>query len=74
MSISLAIPAHAGNRIPKREAPSQTTLNQSTQEILYYVIPFAHPVPENGREIDDLDDKSDLEHRIMLVKLSFHYH
>lgn len=49
MSISLAIPAHAGNRIPKREAPSQTTLNQSTQETLYYVIPFAHPVPENGR-------------------------
>jgi fatty acid synthase subunit alpha, fungi type len=32
------------------------------------VIPFA-PVPENGREIDGLDDKSELVHRIMLVNL-----
>jgi fatty acid synthase subunit alpha, fungi type len=35
---------------------------------LDYVIPFA-PVPENDREIDSLDDKSELAHRIMLVNL-----
>ena len=35
---------------------------------LDYVIPFA-TVPENGREIDGLDDKSELAHRIMLVNL-----
>jgi 3-oxoacyl-ACP reductase-like protein len=35
---------------------------------LDYVIPFA-AVPENGREIDGLDDKSELAHRIMLVNL-----
>src|SRR5229473_7458706 len=35
---------------------------------LDYVIPFA-AVPENGRKIDGLDDKSELAHRIMLVNL-----
>ncbi|KAF8271214.1 fatty acid synthase [Lactarius quietus] len=35
---------------------------------LDYIIPFA-AVPENGREIDGLDDKSELAHRIMLVNL-----
>ncbi|KAJ7067175.1 fatty acid synthase [Mycena amicta] len=35
---------------------------------LDYIIPFAG-VPENGREIDSLDDKSELAHRIMLVNL-----
>ncbi|KAI0342734.1 fatty acid synthase [Trametopsis cervina] len=35
---------------------------------LDYVLPFA-AVPENGREIDGLDDKSELAHRIMLVNL-----
>jgi fatty acid synthase subunit alpha len=35
---------------------------------LDYVILFS-PVPENGREIDGLDDKSELAHRIMLVNL-----
>ncbi|KAF7312560.1 Fatty acid synthase subunit alpha [Mycena indigotica] len=35
---------------------------------LDYIIPFAG-VPENGREIDGLDDKSELAHRIMLVNL-----
>jgi fatty acid synthase subunit alpha, fungi type len=35
---------------------------------LDYVIPFA-AVPDNGREIDGLDDKSELAHRIMLVNL-----
>ncbi|KAI0918227.1 hypothetical protein AcV7_007029 [Taiwanofungus camphoratus] len=35
---------------------------------LDYVLPFA-AVPENGREINGLDDKSELAHRIMLVNL-----
>ncbi|TFK75163.1 fatty acid synthase [Pluteus cervinus] len=35
---------------------------------LDYIIPFAG-VPENGREIDGLDDKSELAHRMMLVNL-----
>ena len=35
---------------------------------LDYIIPFA-AVPENGREIDGLDDRSELAHRIMLVNL-----
>ncbi|KAI0077780.1 fatty acid synthase [Panus rudis PR-1116 ss-1] len=35
---------------------------------LDYIIPFA-AVPENGREIDGLDDHSELAHRLMLVNL-----
>ena len=35
---------------------------------LDYILPFA-AVPENGREIDGLDDKSELAHYIMLVNL-----
>ncbi|KAG9047855.1 3-oxoacyl-[acyl-carrier-protein] synthase [Tulasnella sp. UAMH 9824] len=35
---------------------------------LDYVIPFA-ALPENGREIDGLDDKSELAHRIMLTNV-----
>ncbi|KAF8071859.1 fatty acid synthase [Lyophyllum atratum] len=35
---------------------------------LDYIIPFAG-IPENGREIDSLDDKSELAHRMMLVNL-----
>jgi len=35
---------------------------------LDYILPFA-AVPENGREIDGVDDKSELAHRIMLVNL-----
>jgi fatty acid synthase subunit alpha, fungi type len=35
---------------------------------LDYIIPFA-AVPENGRQIDGLDGKSELAHRIMLVNL-----
>ncbi|KAI0368773.1 fatty acid synthase [Pilatotrama ljubarskyi] len=35
---------------------------------LDYILPFA-AVPENGREIDGIDDKSELAHRIMLVNL-----
>ena len=35
---------------------------------LDYILPFAG-IPENGQEIDGLDDKSELAHRIMLVNL-----
>ncbi|KAF8312438.1 fatty acid synthase, partial [Clavulina sp. PMI_390] len=35
---------------------------------LDYILPFA-AIPENGREIDSLDDKSELAHRVMLVNL-----
>ncbi|KAK9477443.1 3-oxoacyl-reductase [Lipomyces japonicus] len=35
---------------------------------LDYVIPFA-AIPENGREIDNIDSRSELAHRIMLTNL-----
>ncbi|KZW02887.1 fatty acid synthase [Exidia glandulosa HHB12029] len=35
---------------------------------LDYILPFA-AVPENGREIDGLDDKSELAHRVMLINV-----
>lgn len=35
---------------------------------LDYILPFAG-IPENGREIDSLDDRSELAHRMMLVNL-----
>lgn len=35
---------------------------------LDYVLPFA-AIPENGREIDSIDSKSELAHRIMLTNL-----
>ncbi|KAG6830243.1 hypothetical protein H0H93_014104, partial [Arthromyces matolae] len=37
---------------------------------LDYIIPFAG-IPENGCEIDGLDDRSELAHRMMLVNLLF---
>ncbi|WRT68298.1 uncharacterized protein IL334_005274 [Kwoniella shivajii] len=41
----------------------------STLQIdLDYIIPFA-ALPENGREIDGIDDKSELAHRLMLTNL-----
>ncbi|KAH7106327.1 fatty acid synthase [Auriculariales sp. MPI-PUGE-AT-0066] len=35
---------------------------------LDYILPFA-AIPENGREIDGLDDKSELAHRMMLTNV-----
>lgn len=35
---------------------------------LDYIIPFA-ALPENGREIDGIDDRSELAHRLMLVNV-----
>jgi fatty acid synthase subunit alpha len=40
----------------------------SLQIDLDYIIPFA-ALPENGREIDSIDDKSELAHRLMLTNL-----
>ncbi|BEI89755.1 uncharacterized protein CcaverHIS019_0211170 [Cutaneotrichosporon cavernicola] len=35
---------------------------------LDYIVPFA-ALPENGREIDNIDDKSELAHRLMLTNV-----
>ncbi|ORX59428.1 fatty acid synthase [Hesseltinella vesiculosa] len=35
---------------------------------LDYIVPFA-AIPENGRQIDDIDSKSELAHRMMLTNL-----
>jgi fatty acid synthase subunit alpha len=35
---------------------------------LDYILPFA-AIPENGQEIDGLDDRSELAHRVILVNL-----
>lgn len=35
---------------------------------LDYILPFA-ALPENGREIDGIDDRSELAHRVMLTNL-----
>lgn len=35
---------------------------------LDYIVPFA-AIPENGRTVDKIDDKSELAHRIMLINL-----
>ena len=35
---------------------------------LDYILPFA-AIPENGREIDGLDDRSELAHQVMLTNL-----
>ena len=35
---------------------------------LDYILPFA-VIPENGRDMDGLDDKSELAHRMILVNL-----
>ncbi|WAR57537.1 hypothetical protein PtB15_8B589 [Puccinia triticina] len=35
---------------------------------LDYILPFA-AIPENGREINGLDDRSELAHRVMLTNL-----
>ncbi|CRJ95393.1 hypothetical protein BN1723_020814, partial [Verticillium longisporum] len=35
---------------------------------LDFIIPFA-AIPENGRQIDNIDSKSELAHRIMLTNL-----
>ena len=34
---------------------------------LDYILPFVGIIPENGREIDKLDNKSELTHRVMLI-------
>ena len=38
---------------------------------LDYILPFVGIIPENGREIDKLDNKSELTHRVMLTSCEF---
>lgn len=45
-----------------------TDPNNGLDMDLDFVLPFA-AIPENGREIDGLDDKSELAHRVMLTNL-----
>ena len=51
-----------------RQFPSRKFLLSTFIISLYYILPFAG-IPENGRQIDGLDDKSELVHRMMLVNL-----
>ena len=48
--------------------PSRKFLLSTFIISLYYILPFAG-IPENGWEIDGLDDKSELAHCMMLVNL-----
>jgi 3-oxoacyl-ACP reductase-like protein len=41
---------------------------QDVEALLDYILPFAG-IPENGREIDGLDDRSELAHHMTLVNL-----
>jgi fatty acid synthase subunit beta len=57
------------NQVSKQDVEALVDYIYTTLGLdLDYVIPFA-AIPENGREIDGLDDKSELVHRIMLVNL-----
>jgi fatty acid synthase subunit alpha len=57
------------NQGSKQDVEALVDYIYSTLQLdLDYVLPFA-AIPENGREIDGLDDKSELAHRIMLVNL-----
>ncbi|WVQ99902.1 hypothetical protein IAU59_007045 [Kwoniella sp. CBS 9459] len=57
------------NGASKQDVEALVDYIYSTLQIdLDYIIPFA-ALPENGREIDNLDDKSELAHRLMLTNL-----
>ena len=45
-----------------------TDPNNGLDMDLDFILPFA-AIPENGREIDGIDDKSELAHRVMLTNL-----
>jgi fatty acid synthase subunit alpha len=60
------VPSNQGS---KQDVEAIVNYIYATLEMdLDYILPFA-AVPENGREIDSLDDKSELAHHIMLVNL-----
>jgi fatty acid synthase subunit alpha len=50
------------------EVPLSKSIKDFVGMDLDYILPFA-AIPENGHEIDSLDDKPELAHRIMLVNL-----
>ncbi|KAL7423471.1 fatty acid synthase alpha subunit Lsd1 [Cryptotrichosporon argae] len=57
------------NGASKQDVEALVDYIYSTLSIdLDYIIPFA-ALPENGREIDGIDDKSELAHRLMLTNL-----
>ncbi|WVR07425.1 hypothetical protein IAU60_004466 [Kwoniella sp. DSM 27419] len=57
------------NGASKQDVEALVDYVYSTLQIdLDYIIPFA-ALPENGREIDGIDDKSELAHRLMLTNL-----
>ncbi|WVO17734.1 hypothetical protein L204_105432 [Cryptococcus depauperatus] len=57
------------NGASKQDVEALVDYIYSTIQIdLDYIIPFA-ALPENGREIDGIDDKSELAHRLMLTNL-----
>ncbi|WWC63190.1 uncharacterized protein I303_105790 [Kwoniella dejecticola CBS 10117] len=57
------------NGASKQDVEALVDYIYSTLQIdLDYIIPFA-ALPENGREIDGIDDKSELAHRLMLTNL-----
>ena len=57
------------NQGPKQEVDVMADYNYSTLNLdLDDVLPFV-AIPENGREIDGLSNKSELAYRVMLVNL-----
>ncbi|KEP44952.1 fatty acid synthase subunit alpha [Rhizoctonia solani 123E] len=57
--------ASAPNKMSK---PSLTIVYSNLGVDLDYILPFV-AIPENGREIDGIDDPSELVHRVMFVNL-----
>lgn len=57
------------NQGPKQEFDAMADYNYSTLNLdLDSILPFA-AIPENGRKIDGLSNKSELAYRVMLVNL-----
>lgn len=57
------------NGASKQDVEALVDYIYSTLQIdLDYIIPFA-ALPENGRQIDQIDDKSELAHRLMMTNL-----
>ncbi|KAK0531483.1 fatty acid synthase alpha subunit Lsd1 [Tilletia horrida] len=60
------VPLNAGSR---QDIDSLVNYIYDTMQLdLDFVLPFA-AIPENGRQIDGIDDKSELAHRIMLTNV-----
>ncbi|KAE8239480.1 hypothetical protein A4X06_0g8243 [Tilletia controversa] len=58
------VPLNAGSR---QDVDSLVDYTYDTMQLdLDFVLPFA-TIPENGRQIDGIDDKSELAHRMMLT-------